>query len=205
MIKLQAVVEVPGFDAASRPPWPVAEMAAGSWLELAADCTDRQIGLFVAALADVASPGGRDEVVDTLVAEECLIVPGGLRLTDTVTGMAVVPGCCAGLEDWRDWVRALDGESPWLGHDPGPVIEFADDGLRVWQKGDHGRPAGASVFVHRLELVDLLRSVHRDLVGFLAAVDAWAVRIGLAERGRALVEAVDRHFAITAALEVPRA
>ncbi|GAB3831656.1 hypothetical protein ACFPIJ_29580 [Dactylosporangium cerinum] len=69
---------------------------------------DEEVGLFVAALAhrrDVASPAGRDEVVDTLLAEECLIVAGGLRLTDTVIGTAVLPGCCVGLENWRDRVQ----------------------------------------------------------------------------------------------------
>ncbi|WP_436528258.1 hypothetical protein [Actinoplanes sp. HUAS TT8] len=210
MIKLRAVVEVPTFDAESRPPWPVAPMAAGSWLELAADCTDLEVGLFVAMLVrprDVAPPGGRNEVVNAVLAEECLIAPGGLRLADTVTGMAVVPGCCAGLEDWRDWVRVVDGESPWLGHDPAPEVEFADDGLRVWQDGGLGRTRGrwaeTSVLVQRPALIDLLRSVHGDLVGFLAAIDAWARGVGLEERGGALVEAIDRHFAITPPLELP--
>ena len=130
VIKMQAVVEVPSFDAEWPPPWPVASMPAGSWLALTTESTDQQVGLFAAALAyrlDVAVPGGRDEVVDTLLAEEFLVVPGGLRLVDTGTGMVVVPGCCAGLEDWRDWVRAIAGESPWLGA-PACAARPADGG-----------------------------------------------------------------------------
>ncbi|MET8152436.1 hypothetical protein ACIBSW_18725 [Actinoplanes sp. NPDC049668] len=210
VIKMQAVVEVPSFDTGSPPPWPVAPMAARSWLALAADCTDPQVGLFVAALAhrlDVAVPGGRDEVVDTLLTEEFLIVSGGLRLVDTVTGTAVVPGCCAGLEDWRDWAQAVAGGSPWLGHDPGPEIEVVGDDLRVWQEGgpdrERGRWARTKVLLPRDALPGLLMDVHRELRGFLAALDAWATRIGLGERGDALVATVDRHFSITAPWELP--
>lgn len=64
MITMQAVIEVPAFDAGPPPPWPVAPMAPWSWLVLDADCTDEQAGLFVAALADPTSrrrrcPSGR--------------------------------------------------------------------------------------------------------------------------------------------------
>lgn len=110
VIEMQAVVEVPAFDTESRWPWPVASAAAGSWLALDAGCTDEEVGLFVGALAqrlEVESPNGRDEVVSALLAEEILIVADGLRVLDTVTGMTVVPGCCAGPADWRDWGQVL--------------------------------------------------------------------------------------------------
>jgi hypothetical protein len=54
VITMQAVIEVPAFDAGSSRPWPVASMAPGSWLALNAGCTDEQVGLFVAALAGPA-------------------------------------------------------------------------------------------------------------------------------------------------------
>ncbi|MEV0111034.1 hypothetical protein AB0H42_32575 [Nocardia sp. NPDC050799] len=211
VIKMQAVVEVPVFDTESPQPWPVASVAAGSWLALDAGCTDEEVGLFVGTLAhrlDVESPGGRDEVVARLLAEEILIVAGGLRLLDMVTGMAVVPGCCAGLEGWRDWGQVLTGGSPWLGHDPWPEVEIGSDGdLRVWQAGGanrhHGRWAGTSVVLPRLILPDLLRNVRQDLVGFLALVKQWTGRSGLGENGTALVEAIDRNFTITAPLDLP--
>ncbi|MBF4999462.1 hypothetical protein IRT45_20140 [Nocardia sp. BSTN01] len=208
---MQAVIEVPAFDTVSPLPWLVTSVAAGSWLALDAGCSDEEVGLFVGALAhrlDVESPGGRDEVVATLLAEEILIVAGGLRLLDTVTGMVVVPGCCAGLEDWRDWGQVLTGGSPWLGHDPGPEVEIGvDGGLRVWQDGGpnrhHGQWAGTSVVLPRLVLAGLLRNVREDLVGFLALVEAWTARNGLGENGTALVEAIDRNFTITAPLDLP--
>lgn len=210
MVTMQAVIEVPAFDAGSPRPWPVASVTAGSWLRLDAGSTDEDVGLFVAALAhqlDGEFPAGRDEIVNTLLAEELLIVAGGLQLVDTATGRTVVPGCCAGLEDWRDWAQVLTEGSPWLGHDPRPEVEAADDDLRVWQDGGqnrhHGRWAGINIVVPRLLLPDLLRNAQQDLVGFLAALQAWTGRIGLGENGAALVEAVDQNFAITTPLVLP--
>jgi hypothetical protein len=207
---MQAVIEIPAFDAESPRPWPVASVAPASWLALDTNCTDEQVGLFVATLAhrlDVRAPAGRDEIVDALLTEELLIVAGGLQLLDTVTGTAVVPGCCAGLEDWRDWAQVLIGGSPWLGHDPGPEIEISNEDVRIWQDGGpnrhRGHWAGIHVVVPRLVLPDLLRNVQQDLVGFLAALEAWTTRIGLSERGTALVATVDRNFAITMPLELP--
>ena len=213
MIRLQAVVEVPMFEEGPAP-WPVAAAAPDSWLVLDAGCTADQVGLFVATLAariDVAPPGGRDEVVDALLAEELLIVAGGLQLSDTEAGTVVVPGCCCGLEDWREWIRVLTDGSPWLGHDPGPEVEVIGLGLRVWQDGGPNRERGRwadrwaeqRVDFPRRELAPLLLGVQRDLVGFLNALAKWAEQTGIGSRGAALVEMVDQSFAVTAPLELP--
>lgn len=210
MITVQAVIEVPPLDAAPPPPWPVASVAPGSWLPLNADCTYEQIGLFVAALAariDVPPPNGREEVVAALLSEELLIAPGGLLVCDTNREKVVVPGCCAGLEDWRDWALALTGDSPWLGHDPGPEIEAIGDDLRVWQDSGpnrlRGRWAGIHVDVPRHALADQLMHVRQDLIGFLTTLTRWADRISLGRRGAILAAKIDRDFAITAPLDLP--
>ena len=210
VITMQAVVEVPALNSESVHPWPVAPMAPGSWLVLAADCTDERVALFVSALAtriDVAPPSGGNEVVDALLAEELLIVVGGLRVSDTSTGAVVVPGCCAGLEEWRDWAETLTGSSPWLGHDPGPEVEVVGEHLRVWQDGGSNRDRGPLAQHHvdlpRRALPGLLRGIQQDLVGFLDALAWWAERAGLGERGTALVKAIDQNFAITAPFDLP--
>lgn len=202
-------MEIPAVTAGSSPPWPVAAMAPGSWLVLDASCADDQVGLFVAALAariEVQPPGSRDEVVNALLADELLIAPGGLQVRDSTTATVVTPGCCAGLEDWRDWAQVVNGDSPWLGHDPGPEVELVSDGLRVWQDGGpnrhRGRWAGVHVDLPHRALPGLLNGVQRDLVGFLEALTRWATRVGLQQRGAALVEAIDKNFAITAPLDV---
>ncbi len=209
MITMRAVIEVPMFDSRAALPWPVEPLAPGSWLVLNADCADRQIGLFVAASAnriDVASPGGRYEVVDALLAEELLIVAGGVQVGDTRTGTTVVPGCCSGLADWREWAQLFTGGSPWLGHDPGPEVEVVGDDLRVWQDGSSNRHRGhwadRRVDLPSGALAPLLMRVQRDLVGFLDALAEWAARAGLGQRGTALVKAVDQSLAITAPLDL---
>lgn len=209
VIMMEAVIQVPMLDEGSAP-WPVAAVAPGSWLVLNAGCIAEQVGLFVAALAariDVAYPGGRDEVADALLAEEMLIVPGGLRLSDTSAGTVVVPGCCCCLEDWREWIRVLTDGSPWLGHDPGPEVEVIGEALRVWQDGgpdrERGRWAEQRVDLPRRALPQLLLGVQQELVGFLGVLAEWAGQAGLGQRGAALEKSVDRNFAIAAPLELP--
>lgn len=58
------------------------------------------------------------EFIRRMIDADCLIAPGGLRIRDTSRGIAVNPGCCFGLENWRDWLDVADGGTPWLGHDP---------------------------------------------------------------------------------------
>ena len=131
-----------------------------------------------------------------------MIIAGGLQMDDPDAGVVVVPGCCAGLEDWRDWALVLTGGSPWLGHDPGPKVDVLGENLRVWQDGgpdrDRSRWSGHHVDFRRHVLCrEMLMGVQRDLVGFLDAVAGWAERAGLGLRGTALVTSVDQNFVIT--------
>lgn len=203
VITLQAVAEV-AAPRDERTPWPVAQLDPCSWLTLSGDCTHEEVGLFVATLADkidVPAAAGPAETVDMLLAEELLIAAGGLRIQDTETATTLIPGCCAGLEDWRDWAQVLSNVSPWLGHDPAPEVEFLDGRLRIWQDGGphrhHGRWSGVHVDVPRHAMPALLAGVQRDLIAFLDALYGWRQRVGLGPRGEALAQAIDRDFAIT--------
>jgi hypothetical protein len=145
--------------------------------------------------------------VDALLAEELLIVPGGLQLSDTSAETTVVPGCCSGLENRREWIQVFTGGSPWLGHDPGPAVEVIGDDLRVWQDGGpdrhRGRWAERRVDLPCRALPQLLVGVQQDLVGFLDALARWAEQAGMGPRGAALAKSVDRNFAIAAPLDLP--
>jgi hypothetical protein len=114
MITMQAVVRTPAIDPDAPPPWAIEPMAPDSWLALDAACTDEQVALFVLSLADpidVSPPGGPTEVVDALLAQDLLIVAGGLRLGDTATGVAVSPGCCAVWRTGATGRRSSPGRS----------------------------------------------------------------------------------------------
>ncbi|MEU4597672.1 hypothetical protein [Nocardia sp. NPDC023988] len=205
MITMQAVVEVPNFDLEPPQPWPVLSAEPYSFVPIHRGCSDAEVGLFVSALTcGLEITGSRNEVVTALLAEDTLLQLGGLRLTDTVGGAVVVPGCCAGLEDWRQWIDVLAGTPPWLGHGPTPEVEIGVDELRVWQDSGANRQAAQSIVVARNALPELLNGVHRDLVDFLSCVRRWSDRNGLGRRGTELIEAIDRNFDVTAPLIFPR-
>jgi hypothetical protein len=172
-IVMMAVAEVPRLT--GDPPWPVATRRPGEWLTLDGNATAEEVGLFVAGL-------GPD--VESILAEELLLAIGGLLVMDTASGVVVQPGCCAGLEEWRAW---KDG-SPWLGHNPSPVLEFAGDDVHLWRDGKRGEP----LVFPRAVLHVLLDGVQQDLIGFLGTVERWG--------GTRLAAAVDWSFGFTAPL-----
>lgn len=158
---------------------PVAELSDGSWLALSGECTGEQVERFLSTLTGYLQ-------VETLAEAEVLIMQGGLRIADRRTGAVVVPGCCGGLEDWRDWLEILAGGSPWLGHDPSPKVEIDGDRARVWQDSNPVR--GPYVDVPLADLPGLLLGVQRDLTAFLELLDTPVARM------------VDRDFGVTAVL-----
>jgi hypothetical protein len=129
--------------------------------------------------------------------------PGGLRVGDD--DVVIDPGCCVGLDEWRDWLRVLDGEVIDLGHDPDALVEHRGPVVRVWKSG--GRLPSGSVLdpdeshidISRAALPQLLGAVRQDLLGFLSALHPWAqgIRTDLADP---LTAAVDRRLQISAPL-----
>jgi hypothetical protein len=110
-------------------------------------------------------------------------VPGGLRVVDTTTGVSFNPGCCCGIEDWRDWFRVFDGGSFDGGHDPWALAQRHGDVVRLTVDADES--AGPfdpdksdspffDVPVDRLR--ELLAQAERDLADFHALVSGWLRR-----------------------------
>nr|BFD86889.1 hypothetical protein StreXyl84_62900 [Streptomyces sp. Xyl84] len=61
-----------------------------------------------------------------------LFAAGGFRVTDLATDTVFVePGCCNGLETWRDWLEVLDGTGCYFGHDPSSAAERVGDNVRL--------------------------------------------------------------------------
>lgn len=97
---------------------------------------------------------------------------------DTRTNVTVQPGCCCGLEDWREWLDVADGETLWLGHDPSPRLEHADEIVQLWpdsvdaQETSSGQPIEIVVG----DLPGILHTVQEGLQGFLSLTKQWATR-----------------------------
>ncbi|WP_326816314.1 hypothetical protein [Streptomyces sp. NBC_01762] len=106
---------------------------------------------------------------------DSLYASGGLQVTDTVTGATLVPGCCNGLEEWRDWLQVIDADG-WasFGHDPSPIAERIGDTVRLTADAE----ADESLLIELpvAELRQLLEGAERDLTDFLHLAAAWTVR-----------------------------
>ncbi|MEU6674280.1 hypothetical protein [Streptomyces sp. NPDC046925] len=191
--------------------WPVAEPPAGSLLPLSGDLSPHELGTAMAVLTSynkgrrergAADPENCVEQVRRLVTTECVVAPGGLRLRDTATGVTALPGCCNGLENWRDWLELLDGGEPWLGHDPTPGMEHVGATVRLWPDGDDRQGLPISLPLAQLPL--LLESVQEQLVAFLASVEAWATQYA-PPLATAMVAKLGEDLAISAPLHGDRA
>ncbi|MEV8313579.1 hypothetical protein AB0Q95_05345 [Streptomyces sp. NPDC059900] len=183
MLIMDAVLETYGTKDFAL--WPVADPPAGPLLALSGDLSPHELGTAMAVLTSynkgsrerrAASPEDCVEQIRRLVATECIVAPGGLRLRDTATRVTVLPGCCNGLENWRDWLDLLDGGEPWLGHDPTPGVEHVAGAatVRLWPDGDDRE--GLPVSLPLAQLAVLLSSVREQLVGFLACVEEWTAQ-----------------------------
>jgi hypothetical protein len=176
--------------------WPLSAPAA--WLPLGGGMTSDQVGTalywVLSGCADLEPPADAAAAVERIIAADEVVVSGGLALHGPE--VVVEPGCCCGLEDWREWTDVVRGEQVWLGHGPSPWVEFLDGVVRVWVDDDRAR---GHVDVEQVALPDLLASVQRDLLVFLDRAGAWAERY-VPGRGGELVLALDRVLRVSAPL-----
>jgi hypothetical protein len=203
MIIVDAIVEtvaVSGFTA-----WPVAKPPLGSVLSLSGRLSAAEVGTVMAVIADYSVPAtdedavGADgpELIRRMIDAECLIASGGLRIRDTTNGVVVNPGCCFGLENWRDWLDVVHGGTPWLGHDPSPWIEQAGQTILIWPDGGEQAtpPLGPPIEIPTIELLELIDAAQHQLRDFLGLVEPWADMLQL-PRPQELLTVLDRHFHI---------
>ncbi|MFC9266773.1 hypothetical protein ACFTXJ_03240 [Streptomyces zhihengii] len=183
MIVMQPVLEMyasDGFDL-----WPVAEVRS-SFLPLSGELSPSEVGTAVMRIAgcnDIDPDGDRpprpaaalDSFLHGLLTFDTLFAAGGLRVTDTSTGVTFLPGCCDGLEDWRDWHQVVDGRILGFGHDPvSPTAERFGDTIRLTVDAEQSDSPVIELGVP--ELRHLLAGVERDLADFAALAADWASR-----------------------------
>ncbi|MBO1337474.1 hypothetical protein [Streptomyces sp. VRA16 Mangrove soil] len=185
MIVVEPVIELPGRRDFGL--WPVAEAEPFSFMALDGTLTPDQVGTAVMALA-VCNEGEPDDdgppcpadplgrFLHGLLTVDSPEVPGGLRVTDTQSGVRFVPGCCCGLEDRGDWLDVLDGDgrAAWFGHDPSPGAERRGDVVRLTVDAEADPGSGRWIDVPARELRRLLAGAERDLAGFLDLAARWA-------------------------------
>lgn len=169
---IEAVAEITSVE--GDPPWPVIPLTDFSFLRLHSEATLEEIGTIVLA----ACLYGRDEesvemtpnALLALLMTENLVLPGGVRFSQD-GAVKVIPGCCSGVEDWREWFNVLAGEAIWTGHSPTPTVELVKDDLRIWKDSD---VEGSEFIDFRVEELRLhLHQVEADLIDFGRSVGKW--------------------------------
>jgi hypothetical protein len=169
---IEAVVEITSFD--GEPPWAVASLADQTFLRLFAGVTDEEIGSIILTAClynQVEIHSSAIETLNAFIAED-FVLSGGLRFSSDAQ-VKVVPGCCCGLEDWREWLDVPNGNnSVWAGHDPNPGVEFVDDSIRIWQ--DEKADGVEFVDLGVDEMRGLMERVESDLKGFVVRLGKWA-------------------------------
>ncbi|MFI6094538.1 hypothetical protein ACIA8G_03240 [Lentzea sp. NPDC051213] len=195
MIEMNAVVAA--HNLVKYPDWPTGPYSDGD-VVLSGRMSREDVGTALAAIAQYNNrqelgPDG-PSLLGGLLSRDRVVMYGGLLVRDTVTGVEIEPGCCQGLEDWRDWRGVLDGVYPWLGHSPDPKIEIGADVVRVWPDGDHAD--GPACEIPLASLPGHLEAVRQDMLGFLELVRKWAP-YGMGEE---LAARFDEHFHISAPL-----
>ncbi|MGW3321423.1 hypothetical protein [Streptomyces virginiae] len=171
-----------GFDL-----WPVAEAEPFGFLPLSGELSPAEVGTAVMRIArcnDVDPDGDRPprpsdplaSFLHGLLTFDDLFAAGGLRVTDNSTGITFLPGCCDGLEDWRDWHRLIEsGGLLGFGHDPvSPIAERFGDAVRLTVNAE--RRDSPVIELSLTELRHLLTGAERDLADFHALAADWALQ-----------------------------
>ena len=200
---LHPVVETPWFEGQPPWPWPIADRKGFSFMRLSGEMTESEVGSVMAQLVSYNQIDGETTVNGLLseaVAAESLLLPGGIQASEGER--EIDPGCCCGLESWREWVACLgSGRSPWMGHDPDPWIGWAGGVVRIWSGGGI-TPAQEPIAIEfeRGRFAAELSGVEQDLRAFLPLVANWARYAGFTDPP-ALCRKLGECFKITGAVE----
>ncbi len=164
--------------------WPVAETKSFTYLPLSGELAPAEVGTAVMRIAgcndidpehDDRPPRPADPLgsfLHGLLTFDNLFAAGGMRVMDSSTGITFLPGCCNGLEDWRDWREVVDGSGrAFFGHDPDPFAERLADTVRLTVDAEQSDSPVIELSV--TELRHLLDGAEHDLTNFLAIAADW--------------------------------
>ncbi|MBT2382011.1 hypothetical protein [Streptomyces sp. ISL-11] len=165
--------------------WPVAEVEQFSYLPLSGELAPEEVGTAVMRIASCndIDPGHDDRpprpadplgsFLHGLLTFDNPFAAGGMRVTDSHKGTTFLPGCCNGLEDWRDWREVVDGSGhASFGHDPDPFAERFGDTVRLTVDAEQSDSPVIELSV--TELRHLMDGAERDLARFLSVAFDWA-------------------------------
>jgi len=173
---VEAVIEPALGNPDGVPPWPIISPPAStpSFLRLWPGLSSDEIGtiMFIACLYNhIDFQSSTVETINAFLAGDGFVLPGGLRFSEGHE-VKIIPGCCCGVEDWREWLEVPHGQNElWTGHDPAPEVEYIGNTVRIWQ---HAKADGVAYLdFERAVLEKHLKRVEADLKGFLIQLKKW--------------------------------
>ncbi|MFE2411524.1 hypothetical protein ACFXDE_24560 [Kitasatospora sp. NPDC059408] len=183
---MQPVLETAALDDFDL--WPIGTSTPYGFIVVDGRTAPADVGTALASIADGTTPWegdapDPDEADDPVAAflfgllnSPYPYAPGGFRVTDTATGTVFDPGCCNGLEEWREWLEVLDGEGTGgFGHGPTPLAQRLGDVVRLTV--DTGLKQDSPVIeVPVDELRALVVRAEQDLRDFVGLAERWAER-----------------------------
>ncbi|RKN60054.1 hypothetical protein [Paenibacillus ginsengarvi] len=109
------------------------------------------------------------EVLNELITIDEVAISGGIAFEDK--NSVILPGCCCGLEKWRDVLEAvICKKDVWLGHDPFPTLEYVNDLVRVWSD-DYSGTMRKDLSEQELQKMFYIEYNRNDLINKLQAIE----------------------------------
>ncbi|MEU0274998.1 hypothetical protein [Streptomyces sp. NPDC006307] len=166
--------------------WPIGEHESYGYLVLNGKLTPAEVGTAVMRIANCNDFEPEEEhgsrptdplgtFLHGLLTMPDLFATGGFRVSDDTTDTVFVePGCCNGLETWRDWLEVLDGTGcSYFGHDPSSVAERVGDIVRLTLDA-HGTDGSPVIELSVDQIRKLVTGAQQDLQDFLRLAGTWA-------------------------------
>ncbi|WP_327436646.1 hypothetical protein OG279_38345 (plasmid) [Streptomyces sp. NBC_01201] len=181
---MQPVLEISAADDFAL--WPVGEHESYGYLVLNGELTPAEIGTAVMQIAACNDSEPEEEhgpcptdplgtFLHGLLTMPDLFSAGGFRVTDNATDTVFVePGCCNGLETWRDWLEVLNATGySYFGHDPSSMAERLGDIVRLTLDA-HETDNSPVIELSVDQIRTLVTGAQQDLQDFLSLAETWA-------------------------------
>lgn len=163
-------------------PWKISKKYFPKYIRLWKQIDFEDIGQLVAmpiilklSTGDLKLKSEGYNLIEELLKIEFDVV-GGIRIIDIENNKTILPGCCCGLRDWRDWLEFEKSGRPfWMGHDPSPGIEINESFYRIWSGYIEGSEATEYyIDINKEQFHENLIKLERDLNDFLDKLKEWA-------------------------------